>query len=232
MITAEKAELVGFLCAEGCYYKYISKGWEFDKRRNNSYFRIKHNEVLQMGNNNLKIQRRFLFLLNKIYGYEIKFYGKPNSMRCTIKRKDVIKDLMQYSKTYNSFGWRLHKSIISGSKHVKLGFLRGFFDGDGSISLTTKNRYKIRFFSVNLKELKKVQKITNSLGMRSKIYGPYWGKSSKTGIYELTLISKDAIDFVSAVNPTKIKPDDGDKNKMVFGRKTLVFNTLHKYPLK
>ncbi len=226
MITADKAELVGFLCAEGCYYKYIWEGWEFDKRRQNSYFRIKYNEVLQMGNNNLKIQTRFLFLLNKIYGYKIKFYGKPNSMRCTIKRKDVIKDLMQYSKTYNSFGWKLHKFILTGTRQVKLSFLSGFFDGDGSISLTSKNRYKIRLFSVNLKELKKVEKLINSLGMKSKVYGPYWGKGSKTGIYELTLISKDAINFVNNVKPVKIIPGDGDKNKMVFGRKTLVFNAL------
>ena len=179
-----------------------------------------------MGNNNPKIQKRFLFLLETIYGYRIKFYGNPHSMRCTIKRKDVIHDLIKYSKTYNSFEWKLHKSIVDGSEDVKLGFLRGYFDGDGSISLTSKNRYKIRIFSVNLTELKKIEKMISSLGMRTRIYGPYLGKSSKTGIYELTLISQDAINFVNNVKPSKIAPDDGDPNKMVFGRKTLIFNTL------
>ena len=226
MITPEKAELIGFLCSEGCYYKYIAKYWSFDKRRNNSYFRIQEQEVLQMGNNNPKIQNRFLFLLEKIYKYKIKFYGNPHSMRCTIKRKDVIHDLIKYSKTYNSFEWKLHKTICNGSPGVKLGFLRGYFDGDGSISKTSKNRYKIRIFSVNIKELKKIQKILNSLSMKSKIYGPYIGGRGKTGIYELTLISENAISFVNKVKPTKIIPDDGSKNKMVFGRKTLVFNTL------
>src|SRR3989338_7375383 len=100
MITPEKAELVGFLCAEGCYYRYTTQYWEFDKRRNNRYFRTKNEETLQMGNNNVKLQERFLFLLESVYGYKIRFYGNPHSMRCTIKRKDVIHDLMKYSKTY------------------------------------------------------------------------------------------------------------------------------------
>ena len=142
--------------------------------------------------------------MDRTYGYAPRFYGDKHSMRCTIKRKSVINDLRKYSKKYNSFDWKLHRSIQHGSKRIKNAFLRGFFDGDGSFTKASANCYRIRFFSVNIKELRKVQTILTSLSMKNKLYGPYFGNRSKTGYYELTLNTKAATHFIKTIKPTKI----------------------------
>lgn len=202
-MSKEKAEIIGFLCAEGCFYKYVTKYWEYHADRKKSYFRVQKVRVLQFANNNKRLQRRFLFLLKKVYNYALKFYGPSNSMRITIKRRKVIDDLIKYSK-YNSFVWKIPKEILFGSKKMKIAFLRGLFDGDGNYSIVRKNEIRARIYSVNIKELRKVSKILFSFEIKNIIYGPYFGPKSKTGIYELTTTGKNAEAFIKLIRPTKI----------------------------
>jgi intein/homing endonuclease len=124
-------------------------------------------------------------------------------MRITIKRKDVVQDLVKYSK-YNSFVWKIPKEIFHGQTKLKIAFLRGLFDGDGNFSIVRKNEIRARIYSVNIRELRKVHQIVNSFEIQNKIYGPYFSTKSKTGIYMLTITGKNAISFIKLIKPTKI----------------------------
>ena len=203
MITKEKSELIGFLCAEGCFYEYTSKDKEFQSKRRKSYLHIRKVRIIQFNNNNPKLQRRFLLLLKKIYDYPLHFYGKPNSLRITIKRKDVVDDLVTYTK-YNSFVWKIPKEIINGPKKVKIAFLRGLFDGDGTFNVVKKYGVRARIYSVNFKELRKINKILISFGIKNKVYGPYFSTKSKTGIYELDMNGNYAKLFLKLIKPNKV----------------------------
>ncbi|MBU0472274.1 MAG: LAGLIDADG family homing endonuclease [Nanoarchaeota archaeon] len=55
---------------------------------------------------------------------------------------------------------------MTGSKKIKVSFLRGYFDGDG----TTSNR--IRMFSTNIEGLKQVSKILVDLKFKHTFQGP------------------------------------------------------------
>ncbi len=168
MISKYKAELLGFLCAEGTYYKYTDRRNEYDKRRKKTYMITRYQEAFDFNNNDTQLLHRFLQLLENVYNYKGNIRCKNSkSPKILIKRKFMVEDLKNIVKI-GHLRWRVPKDIINGSKKIKASFLKGLFDGDGSL-ISIPNP-KIVYCSKNIMASKQVIKLLQDLGIKSYLY--------------------------------------------------------------
>ena len=189
-ITPEKAEIIGLLCAEGSYQEYFNSGWEYYRNRKKYYFRNKKRSVyLQFANYDKKLLYHFKKLIMKIYSY-----NAPISFdRVRIFKRDVIKDLLRYT-LYGHLRWNVPKEVIKGIRKVKIKFIRGYFDGDGTASNT------IRIFSNNKDALKQVSSLLNSLFIETTFNGPIIRKNREPSYY-IYVRRKNQKKFLDLINP-------------------------------
>jgi len=203
-MTQEKAEIIGFLCAEGSHYNYICNYWNYDHRRNNSYFRVTRHEGIDFGNNNPLILNRFLYLLKKCYKYERRVTGVPNAKKIVIGKKLIIKDLLKFTD-YGHLKWRIPNFIFNTrNKILKLYFLRGFYEGDGVRPDLNKKKnliIRVRFRSTNLIGLKQIIKLLKDLNIKSNLH--FSSRIKKE--YELSLYGKNARLFINLTKPLKCR---------------------------
>ena len=69
-ISSNKAEIIGFLCAEGNYYDKRISYWEYYKDRGKYYYKTnKRNVYIQFGNFHEGILKRFQKLVRLTYNY-------------------------------------------------------------------------------------------------------------------------------------------------------------------
>jgi len=204
MMTQEKAEIIGFLCAEGSHYDYICRYWNYDHRRNNSYFRITRQEGIEFSNNNVILLNRFLFLLKKCYEYERRITGIHDATKVAIKRKVVVKDLLSFTN-YGHLKWRIPKIILNTrNKRLKIAFLRGYYEGDGVRPDLNKKKnliIRVRFGSTNLIGLKQVIKLLKDLNIKSNLHF----SSIRKKEYELCLCGRNARTFIKLTKPLKCR---------------------------
>jgi len=140
-----KAEIIGLLCAEGSYYNSFKDCWLYYPDRNKYYFRKNKQTVyIQFANFDLKLLNHFKELIHEIYNYNVSVC----SDRIRICKRDIIKDLLKYTD-YGHLKWKVPINVLKGNEDVKIKFIRGFFDGEGTTSTT------VRMFSTNEIELKK-----------------------------------------------------------------------------
>lgn len=161
--TPEKAEIIGFLCAEGNDNIYNDNSYSFDKRRGKSYLRMDKREWINFSNSDNDIQTRFLFLLDKVYNYPCKVYKKGSVY---IKRKEVVKDLWNYTH-FGSKKWKIPRILFKKEykKHATL-FLKGFIDGDGTIDVKRK---RLIIDSTNSPSLNEMSILIKKLGIKKQI---------------------------------------------------------------
>lgn len=120
--------------------------------------------MIEFSNTNIKIQKRFKYLMKKVFNYPVKFYKNGN---LKINRINVIKNLRSYTR-FGSHRWKVPKQILySKNEKIKSRFCRAFFDGDGTIEAKKK---EIRLDSINNVGLKQIRKLLYDLGIKSKFY--------------------------------------------------------------
>ena len=116
----EKAYILGFIMADGGIY-YSSKN--FSRRL---YFSINEKDIEIL--NKIKIAMKSDYPIKKIN--QINSFGFSKIVKLTINSTDIVHDLIKLkytnNKTGNEFIPRIEKSLL---RH----FIRGFFDGDGTI---------------------------------------------------------------------------------------------------
>jgi len=66
-------------------------------------------------------------------------------------------------------GKHISDQLLKSSKSLLRGFLTGYFDADGTVTIASKGRYSIRLCSNQLDNLKKVQLILSYFGIKSNI---------------------------------------------------------------
>jgi len=202
-INPEKAEIIGFLCAEGSYYDYISKYWSYDHRRNKRYFRVTRQEGIEFGNNNILLLNRFLFLLKKCYNYERRVTGVPKAKKVVIKKILVMRDLLSFTE-YGYMKWRVPDDILkTKDKEIKIAFLRGFYEGDGIRPDVNKRNIitKVRFSSKNLIGLRQVSQLLKDLNIKAYLHF----SSKKRKEYELGVYGEGARTFIDLTKPLKCR---------------------------
>jgi intein/homing endonuclease len=192
VISKEFSELLGFLCAEGCYIHSRSSYVYFDKKRNKFY---KANNKLQkrieFGNKNIILLKRFNYLLTKEFSYS----PKIKLDRICICKRTIIDSILNETQL-GHLKWNVPKSVICAEDEVIKSFIKGYFNGDGTLS----NR--IRFFSTNFCGLKEVSKLLTRLNLKHQINGPFLRPNRKK-IYEIYIYQSERDKFISLIKPLK-----------------------------
>ncbi|HZF21376.1 MAG TPA: LAGLIDADG family homing endonuclease, partial [Dongiaceae bacterium] len=105
-------------------------------------------------------------LLVKVYGKQKSSFGSRYRIR--MRRKEMVSDLLHHSRL-GSLQWQVPSEVLkSKDEKVKAAWCRGYADGDG-----TARRYEVDFDSANRPGLEQVQDLLQSLGISSKLRGPY-----------------------------------------------------------
>jgi intein/homing endonuclease len=102
---------------------------------------------------------------------------------------------------YTDFGcqkWTVPSPILESNRLVKAAFIRGFFDGDGSVDYVGKKIPRIRFGSSNFNGLKMLSKLLKSINLEHSLNGPYL-QNNKLPLFELLLKTSSIKNFVSLI---------------------------------
>ncbi len=198
MFSQNKAEIVGFLCAEGNYYNKFSDYLQYypNRGKNGKHYKIhKRNIYIQFANFNQKILKRFYNLLEAEYNYSPRIY----SDRIKICRRDIIRDLIKCSN-YGCLKWSIPKEIKNNT-NLAIRFLYGYFEGDGC-----SRENKIVFSSSNFNGLKQVRTLLDKLSINNTLQGPYFRKNREPEYF--VYIKRDSWDrFFNIIKPnSKLHP--------------------------
>lgn len=111
-------------------------------------------------------------IIDKIYNKE---FGKNINWTLVSSKQGLQMSSVDINRLANKFGM-FHKNknvsneIEMASKEFYIGFIRGFFDCDGSVQGSTKKGISVRLSQSSLNCLQKVQRMLLRLGIMSKIY--------------------------------------------------------------
>jgi DNA-binding transcriptional regulator WhiA len=157
MLSQEKAEILGLLFSDGNYRKYHSTFRMFDKRRKKTYTFNQDKRIMEFANTNLELLEYFRKLLDREYNYYPNIVlSNKNVFRVCITKNSVLDDLTEIAN-FGSSEWFIPSEIVSGNDQIKRAFIRGFFDGDGSVDFAEKKIPRIRINSINLNGLYQVK---------------------------------------------------------------------------
>lgn len=180
----DKAGIHAYLIAEGDLKASKPK-------RNESYRRI----VFEFWNSSPILLTDFVEHVKRVYEYEPRIDRKRG--RVEIRRAEVVRDLVKYGP-YGSRLWTIPDGILNAEGKTRREWARCYGDSEGHVS-TSKNEIVLK--PVNLSGLKKVRQLLQSLGIPSRINGPY------TGAYKLAVSTKPNLrkyrDVVSFINPER-----------------------------
>lgn len=195
-ISKELAEILGLLCAEGCYINTRTTYWGYDKDRGRKYLRKnKLQRRIEFGNINKILLEHFKKLLEKEFDYSPNL-GKD---RIRICKGAIVDSIVSYT-AIGHLKWAVPKEVLKGNNYVKKSFVRGFFEGDGTIS----NR--IRFFSTNKQGLAQVAEILTGLNIKNKLNGPTI-KENRKPLYEIYVYQGMRETFLNKIKPLTKRPD-------------------------
>jgi len=192
-LSKEKAEIIGYLCAEGCDFDTFPLYYEFDYRRNKTYKRLYKKSRVEFSNLNPTLQKRFQNIMFSVYNYKPKI-DRIGNMK--IYRTNIIKDLRSFTR-FGSHKWNVPNAILNSlDNSIKSHFCRGYFDGDGTVDI---NRKAVVADSVNEIALNKLGDLLKSMGINFKL------KNYKTRNRIIISDIKNYYKFISFVHPEKRK---------------------------
>jgi len=188
-ITPEFAEILGLLCAEGCYIERQNTYWGKDRGKERLFKNHKSIRI-EFYNKDIKLVNRYQELLFKEFNYSTKItkFGKIN-----VCRRDIISQIISKTKL-GHLNWNVPRDISKGDKDIQIPFIRGYFDGDGT------SIHNIRFFSTNLMGLVNVSKILINLNFNPAFPKPMI-KENRKPLYVLQLSLKEKERFLKEINP-------------------------------
>jgi len=162
--SSEKAYFLGLMYADGSVFK------------NGFYLKLKDEDVLLKMKNQMKAEQPVRkYYHGKYYGYIFLVYSQKLS-------EDLVKQGCFINKTYTLLFPNLDKSLQSH-------FIRGYFDGDGSLGIDTRfTRSRINFTSASPKFLEQLRAILSLLcGTKGSLL-----KESKSNAWHLRYGGKHA----------------------------------------
>ena len=153
-LTEEKSYIFGVLCGDG-YIRVHKSGSGF---------------LVGLDVSDEDFADEFRRCLKEVYGLlpskkkrELKFTNfssnpKPRYV-INLTSKLVVKDLLQYSKSFKTKEWEVPEKILGSNSKVKSAFLRGFFDSEGSVSLKKPYGIYLSVCSGNESSLLKIKEL-------------------------------------------------------------------------
>lgn len=153
--TFEEGWLVGEIVGDGCFnpdkYLGIVSFWGNERKR--------------------LVQKASDYTSNLSYIFRSDFLGGITHNKKLDKSYVSSRALDKLSEKYITKKSKdLMESIEKSSYDFYIGFLRGFFDADGSVQGNLKKGVSVRLSQNNLKRLETVQRMLLRLGIKSKIY--------------------------------------------------------------
>jgi len=153
-LTEEKAYILGVLCGDG-YIRVHKSGSGFlvgldvcDEDFADEFRRCLK-EVYGLLPSKKKREPRFT-----------NFCVKPKPRYAiNLTSKLVVKDLLQYSKSFKTKEWEIPEEILKASSSIKSAFLRGIFDSEGSASLKKPYGVYLSVCSGNITPMLKIKEI-------------------------------------------------------------------------
>ena len=196
-ITPEFAEILGLLCAEGSHIVSYSSYWGKDRGRNR-FFKNDKSERIEFSNEDKKLLLHYQKLLN------IKFNYNPNitkHKKINICKMSIIREIIKYTQI-GHLKWKVPKSIINNpNDDVKISFLRGFFDGDGTAGRS------VRIISTNKKGLIQICSLLRDLKIGHTLQGPQIREKRKPS-YVIYIKEKERERFLNMIKPVSKRPDN------------------------
>lgn len=176
--SVEKAKIHGYLCADGNEEK--SFGYK----------------VLRFTNSCELLLNCFKKCVEKVYGIKPSQAGDNALKICHVI---VAEDLLRYGP-YTSHEWTVPQELFYKEKKVRAGWTQAYFDGDAYFEMTQNRRgswkRRITVTSVNKEGLASVKKLLETLGIESRVRGPYNDR-----IYRLVISRNENMKkFAAAVN--------------------------------
>jgi intein/homing endonuclease len=194
-MTPEFAEILGLLCSEGCHIISYSSYWE-KGRHKPRYRRNKKSERIEFYNKDKKLLLHYQKLLSKEFSYSssITKHGKIN-----LCNKSIIKSILNQTRL-GHLNWKVPNKILKSIDKIKIAYLRGFFDGDGTASGC------IRIFSTNKSGISQISNLLFSLNFKHTIQKPVIRKNRKQ-LYIIQISRKDEDGFLNTIEPiSKFRP--------------------------
>ncbi len=193
-LTAEFAEILGLLCAEGCHVIQYSSYWEAN--RGKPYFRRnKKSERIEFYNKDKKLLNHYQVLLGRQFSY---FPKQTSFGKVIICKQNIIRLLIAHTEL-GHLKWKVPWQVIKGDVEVITSFIRGYFDGDRTAS---KN---IRFFSTNKPSLSQIAYLLSELGFRCTFQNPMLKKGRKP-LYSICIPLKQKEMFLRRIQPISKQP--------------------------
>jgi len=189
MIDPNFAEVLGFLCAEGCHIIQHSSYWGNDKGKRR-YYKNKKSERIEVYSKDINLLMHHKKLLDLAFRYEVTI-TKDNKIN--IANRKIIREII-FNTEIGHLKWRVPASIKCANLLVKKRFVRGFFDGDGTSSNI------IRFFSTNKPGLLEISELLLDLGFKSTFQGPIV-KPNRKPSYVLQISRGERETFLNTINP-------------------------------
>ncbi len=155
IISLSLARIHAHLCGDG--YSYISKTNQKGR---------KFIAMTGYCNNNFRLLSIFRTDFKEIFGVKMRL--KRNN-EVFVKSIRIFKELASKFGQFGSRAWKIPSSIKSSNKKIKLEWLKAFFE-DEAYHEKRYNRLKTK--SINLKGLKDVKEILDSINIKSNITGP------------------------------------------------------------
>lgn len=209
-ITPEFAEILGLLCAEGSHVVSYSTYWRIDRGKVR-LCRNDRSERIEFYNKDKKLILHYQNLLFKEFNYTTKVtkHGKVN-----IGNRHVINAIINQTEL-GHLKWQVPETVITGEIAVKIAFIRGYFDGDGTVSNA------IRMFSCNKEGLEKVSHLLQNVGIESNWQKPMLNGKRKP-LYVIHVSQNQRESFLNLIQPVSKRDKRISSNAEVSQREILL----------
>ncbi|WEG18632.1 LAGLIDADG family homing endonuclease [Alkalihalophilus pseudofirmus] len=182
------AYILGFICADGCVHTH------YDEKLNKS----KNVVIISLEKSDIEILHKIkdeIGYEGEVHTYKSKGFNKE-SHYCTLRMNSV-----QLVKSLKSLGVTERKSLTIKMPPVpeeyQLDFIRGYFDGDGSVGgqypsnsfgiKTTKQQIRFRLFSGSRDIIESMELILRNKGLKKK------NINKQRSVYEILYSTKESI---------------------------------------
>ena len=200
-ISKPFSELLGFLCAEGHHKISYSSYWG-KERGKPRFYRNHKSECIEFFSKDKNLLKHYQKIIYEIFGYNPNI-TKDNKIH--ICRRKPISIITKYTEI-GHLKWKVPDLILKSKQEIKIAFLKGYFEGDG----TASNR--IRMFSTNKSGLNQVSLILDDLKIKHTWQGPILKENRKPS-YILQISQKSRERFLNLLKPISKRPDICEGNQ-------------------
>lgn len=160
------------------YFYGLFTGDGFTNINKNSY-----DVYMSIGKDEQEFANFYDKLIEDLFQRKCVHVHKNKELTRRFTHKELVNDLDK-SVGISAYTKRVPEWIKHGSYGVKLAFLQGFLDSDGSV-LQDRNKIRINFTSVNLELLEDIQDLLFGLQIKNSIVVHQKETTSKHGIHSL-----------------------------------------------